>query len=57
MGSLPHGLLTPSLRGLRLAFNVANLFDERHVANCRFGFGFCDVGLQRSVIGTATYRW
>ena len=49
------GGLTPSLRGLRLALNVANLLDERHVASCVFGF--CNVGLQRSVIGTVTYRW
>jgi iron complex outermembrane recepter protein len=47
--------LAPSLRGLRLALNVANLLDERHVASCVFGF--CNVGLQRSVISTVTYRW
>lgn len=50
------GELEPDLKGLRLAVNVSNLFDEAYVSNC-FRMSSCYYGGRRSVYATVSYRW
>ncbi|WP_371321202.1 hypothetical protein [Achromobacter seleniivolatilans] len=38
-----------------LALNARNLTNKTYIANC--GYGNCYYGDQRTVVGTATYRW
>lgn len=51
------GYLVPSLDGLNLQLNVSNLFDTYYVANCVGNDIYCALGAERSVLGTATYKW
>lgn len=50
------GRLRPSLKGVRLALNIANLGDKRYVASCLASAG-CYYGERRSVYLTARYGW
>jgi iron complex outermembrane receptor protein len=49
------GELHPILKGGQAAINVSNLLDKHYVASCTGAF--CAFGLQRTVLGTLTYRW
>lgn len=46
----------PSLSGLRLALNAANLLDKRHVTACPFN-NSCYFGAARTITGTMRYEW
>jgi iron complex outermembrane receptor protein len=48
--------LFPALKGMRLAVNVHNLFDEEHIASCSSPTA-CFAGPRRAVIGSIRYRW
>lgn len=50
------GRVRPSLKGVRLALNVANLADKEYVATCLAAAG-CYYGEGRSVYLTAGYSW
>jgi iron complex outermembrane receptor protein len=50
------GRLRPSLKGVRLALNVANVADKTYVATCLSTTG-CYYGERRSVYVTAGYGW
>lgn len=50
------GRMQPSLKGVRLALNVANLADKKYVASCIASTG-CYYGERRSVYLTARYSW
>lgn len=50
------GRVQASLKGVRLALNVANLTDKRYVASCIASTG-CYYGERRSVYLTARYSW
>ena len=50
------GRLRPSLKGVRLALNIANLGDKDYVATCLAATG-CYYGEGRSVYLTAGYSW
>ncbi len=50
------GRLQPSLKGVRLALNIANLGNKRYVASCLASAG-CYYGERRSVYLTARYGW
>lgn len=41
----------------RLALNVSNLFDKRHVATCGYFADGCKYGYRRSAAVTLTHRW
>jgi len=48
--------LAPSLTGLALALNAANLLDKRHVTACPF-INSCYFGASRTVTATVRYEW
>ena len=50
------GKFAPSLEGLSLTANVANLFDKRHIASCFFA-NSCYFGASRTVVGTLRFNW
>jgi len=50
------GRLTNSMKGVRLALNVANLGDKNYVATCLASAG-CYYGERRSVYLTGRYSW
>lgn len=50
------GGLSTALAGARIALNIANLFDERHVTACPFN-NSCYFGASRTVLGTLRYEW
>jgi len=50
------GEKNPQLKGLKLAVNAANLFDEEYVASCN-DINACYWGTGRTVRGTLSYRW
>lgn len=43
-------------KGLSLAANAQNLFDEYYVGSCS-GESFCGLGSARAIIGSVRYRW
>lgn len=43
------------IKNWTLALNARNLTNKTYIANC--GYGNCYYGDQRTVVGTATYRW
>ena len=49
------GVLDPSLRGLKAALNVSNLFDKEYISICS-AIG-CRYGLGRAVYATLKYNW
>ena len=50
------GRVQPSMKGVKLALNVANLTDKTYVATCLSSTG-CYYGERRSVYLTAGYSW
>lgn len=50
------GRASPSLRGVSLAVNAANLLDKRHVSACPFS-NSCYFGAARTVMGSVRYAW
>ncbi len=50
------GRADPTLNGLNLSLNVANLFDTRHIASCFFN-NSCYFGASRTVVGTLRFSW
>lgn len=59
-GLVPSFLLFDAMIGYQiknwtLALNARNLTNKTYIANC--GYGNCYYGDQRTVVGTATYRW
>jgi len=50
------GKFDPSLAGMSLTANVANLFDKQHIASCFF-VNSCYFGASRTVVGTLRFNW
>ncbi len=50
------GRAVPSLDGVTLAVNAANLFDKRHVSACPFN-NSCYFGSARTVMASVRYAW
>ncbi|WEK01140.1 MAG: TonB-dependent siderophore receptor [Candidatus Sphingomonas phytovorans] len=50
------GRALPSLRGVSLAVNAANLLDKRHVSACPFS-NSCYFGAARTVMASVRYAW
>ena len=50
------GKVSPSLDGLSLAINAANLFDKRHISACPFN-NSCYYGASRTVTGSIRFAW
>jgi iron complex outermembrane receptor protein len=49
--------LDPRLKGVKLAVNATNLFDQVYVSSCLNALPQCFYGLRRNVVGTLSYRW
>ena len=50
------GRASPSLQGVSLAVNAANLLDKRHVSACPFS-NSCYFGAARTVMASVRYAW
>ncbi len=49
--------LAPSLRGLSLAVNGANIFDKKYLTSCFANYNWCWYGNRRTVQATIGYRF
>ncbi len=49
--------LAPSLHGLTLAVNGANIFDKKYLTSCFANYNWCWYGNRRTVQGTIGYRF
>lgn len=49
--------LAPSLKGVKLGFNAANLTDEQYVSQCGYTGDSCKYGYRRTLTGSVTYNW
>ena len=47
----------PSLRGLSLAVNGANIFDKKYLTSCFANYNWCWYGNRRTVQATIGYRF
>jgi len=50
------GDASPSMKGVTLAINAANLLDKKHVSACPFN-NSCYYGAARTVMGSVRYAW
>ena len=52
------GRANPSLKGLEIGLNAANIFDRKYLTSCYLSsVGWCWYGQRRTVQGTIGFRW
>jgi iron complex outermembrane receptor protein len=51
------GKAVPSLNGVSLAINAANVFDKKHLSTCYLDYKWCWYGNRRTVQGTIGFRF